>query len=132
MDNFEQEKIHPHFKEVNKLFSQLLININNDKMRENEILTDKILDHFNQINQELVEIKKEVTVVLDKKYHQKAQGDIIFPQNTVQKIADFIKNDIKIVQKDIDEQEKVINSCQNHIKFMLDALNNPKKKEMKK
>lgn len=132
MDNFEQEKIHPHFKEVNKLFSQLLININNDKMRENEILTDKILDHFNQINQGLVEIKKEVTVVLDKKYHQKAQGDIIFPQNTVQKIADFIKNDIKIVQKDIDEQEKVINSCQNHIKFMLDALNNPKKKEMKK
>ena len=132
MDNFEQEKIHPHFKEVNKLFSQLLININNDKMRENEILTDKILDHFNQINQELVEIKKEVTVVLDKKYNQKAQGDIIFPQNTVQKIADFIKNDIKIVQKDIDEQEKVINSCQNHIKFMLDALNNPKKKEMKK
>lgn len=129
MDNFEQDKILPHFKEVNKLFSQLLNNINNDKLKENEILTDKILDHFNQIKQGLVEIKKEVTVVIDKKYHQKAQGDIIFPQNTVQKISNFITNDIKIVQKDIDEQEKVINSCQNNLKSMLSLLNSPIKRK---
>lgn len=119
MDN--DDKIKKHFLETNTLFSEILKNINSEqnKTEENNKITDKLLEHLEQINQEIRGIKNEIGLLMEKKIQKKAQGDIILPLSTVKKLGECIEMDVQQTKKDVEEQDKHINTFKGKLKSII-------------
>ena len=118
------DKIKKHFVETNSLFSEILNNINSEqnKTEENNKLTEKILEHLAQINQEIKGINNEIGLIMDKKIQKKAQGDIILPLNTVKTLAVCIDKNVQETKNDVEEQKKQINIFNNKVNSIINFI----------
>ena len=118
------DKIKKHFVETNSLFSEILNNINSEqnKTEENNKLTEKILEHLAQINQEIKGINNEIGLIMDKKIQKKAQRDIILPLNTVKTLAACIDKNVQETRNDVEEQKKHINIFNNKVNSIINFI----------
>ena len=118
------DKIKKHFVETNSLFSEILNNINSEqnKTEENNKLTEKILEHLDQINQEIKGINNEIGLIMDKKIQKKAQGDIILPLNTVKTLVACIDKNVQETKNDVEEQKKQINIFNNKVNSIINFI----------
>ena len=118
------DKIKKHFVETNSLFSEILNNINSEqnKTEENNKLTEKILEHLAQINQEIKGINNEIGLIMDKKIQKKAQGDIILPLNTVKTLAACIDKNVQETKNDVEDQKKQINIFNNKVNSIINFI----------
>ena len=118
------DKIKKHFKETYSLFREILNNINSEqnKTEENNKLTEKILEHLAQINQEIKGINNEIGLIMDKKIQKKAQRDIILPLNTVKTLAASIDKNVQETRNDVEEQKKQINIFNNKVNSIINFI----------
>ena len=118
------DKIKKHFVETNSLFSEILNNINSEqnKTEENNKLTEKILEHLAQINQEIKGINNEIGLIMDKKIQKKAQRDIILPLNTVKTLAACIDKNVQETRNDVEEQKKQISIFNKQVNSIINFI----------
>lgn len=118
------DKIKKHFEETRSLFREILNNINSEqnKTEENNKLTEKILEHLAQINQEIKGINNEIGLIMDKKIQKKAQGDIILPLDTVKNLAACIDKNVQETRNDVEEQKKQINIFNNKVNSIINFI----------
>ena len=118
------DKIKKHFEETHSLFREILNNINSEqnKTEENNKLTEKILEHLAQINQEIKGINNEIGLIMDKKIQKKAQGEIILPLSTVRNLAAYIEKNVQETRNDVEEQKKQIGIFNKQVNSIINFI----------
>ena len=125
MDNLNpkpQAIIKNEFKNMNRCFTQILNNLTSkdfNKIEENEILTNKISNHFKKISDFLDDLKKENLKKMDIDEENSFNKEIMIDNLTCQKLkAEIIKNCDDITKK-LNEQEEHIKRLNHEYSLIL-------------
>ncbi len=125
MDNLNpkpQAIIKNEFKNMNRCFTQVLNNLTSkdfNKIEENEVLTNKISNHFKKISDFLDDLKKENLKKMDIDEENSFNKEIMIDNLTCQKLkAEIIKNCDDITKK-LNEQEEHIKRLNHEYSLIL-------------
>jgi hypothetical protein len=125
MDNLNpkpQAIIKNEFKNMNRCFTQILNNLTSkdfNKIEENEVLTNKISNHFKKISDFLDDLKKENLKKMDIDEENSFNKEIMIDNLTCQKLkAEIIKNCDDITKK-LNEQEEHIKRLNHEYSLIL-------------
>ena len=125
MDNLNpkpQAIIKNEFKNMNRCFTQILNNLNYkdfNKIEENEILTNKISNHFKKISDFLDDLKKENLKKMDIDEENSFNKEIMIDNLTCQKLKDEIIKNCDDITKKLNEQEEHIKRLNHEYSLIL-------------
>lgn len=126
MDKDDPDPIQIQFKNVNRDYSQILENLrdnNQNKSKENEQLSDRIIESYNLLNSHLSSIKNDLNNVFIHEIQPCNVREIIFTPKNVEVLLSTLATDLKIIQKDIDEQNETFAKCQAKLEKILKKPN---------
>ena len=125
MDNLNpkpQAIIKNEFKKMNRCFTQILNNLTSkdfNKIEENEILTNKISNHFKKISDFLDDLKKENLKKMDIDEENSFNKEIMIDNLTCQKLKDEIIKNCDDITKKLNEQEEHIKRLNHEYSIIL-------------
>ena len=125
MDNLNpkpQAIIKNEFKKMNRCFTQILNNLTSkdfNKIEENEILTNKISNHFKKISDFLDDLKKENLKKMDIDEENSFNKEIMIDNLTCQKLKDEIIKNCDDITKKLNEQEEHIKRLNHEYSLIL-------------
>ena len=125
MDNLNpkpQAIIKNEFKNMNRCFTQILNNLTSkdfNKIEENEVLTNKISNHFKKISDFLDDLKKENLKKMDIDEENPFNKEIMIDNLTCQKLKDEIIKNCDDITKKLNEQEEHIKRLNHEYSLIL-------------
>ena len=125
MDNLNpkpQAIIKNEFKKMNRCFTQILNNLTSkdfNKIEENEVLTNKISNHFKKISDFLDDLKKENLKKMDIDEENSFNKEIMIDNLTCQKLKDEIIKNCDDITKKLNEQEEHIKRLNHEYSLIL-------------
>ena len=125
MDNLNpkpQSIIKNEFKNMNRCFTQILNNLTSkdfNKIEENEVLTNKISNHFKKISDFLDDLKKENLKKMDIDEENSFNKEIMIDNLTCQKLKDEIIKNCDDITKKLNEQEEHIKRLNHEYSLIL-------------
>lgn len=126
MDKEELDPIQIQFRNVNRDYSQILENLrdnNQNKSKENEELSERIIQNYNLLNNHLSLIKNDLNNVFNQEIKPCNIREIIFTPKNVEVLLTTLATDLKVIQKDIDEQNESFSKCQSKLEKILKKPN---------
>ena len=125
MDNLNpkpQAIIKNEFKKMNRCFTQILNNLTSkdfNKIEENEVLANKISNHFKKISNFLDDLKKENLKKMDIDEENSFNKEIMIDNLTCQKLKDEIIKNCDDITKKLNEQEEHIKRLNHEYSLIL-------------